>query len=139
MNDVAIPLNVFLAYDRNVHMNHQKDVHSILSWRTIILADVSHKYSAFHAMKEQSAASLELIIHWQPLEGWALKPKIDWGQRDTMAGKKKKDQCSLFADLIATDGMFPRAPLFAALFSVPQNRTPWLKYLGHYSLWLTPI
>ena len=59
MNDVAIPLNVFLAYDRNVHMNHQKDVHSILSWRTIILADVSHKYSAFHAMKEQSASSLE--------------------------------------------------------------------------------
>lgn len=94
-------------------MNHHKDVHSILSWRNIILSDVSHKYSAFHAMKEQSASSLELIIHWQPLERWALKPKIDWDQRDTMA-KKKKDQCSLFADFIATDVMFPRAPLFAA-------------------------
>lgn len=113
MNDVAISLNIFLAYNRKVHMNHHKDVHSVLSWRNIILSDVSHKYSAFHAMKEQSASSLELIIHWQPLERWALKPKIDWDQRDTMA-KKKKDQCSLFADFIATDGMFPRAPLFAA-------------------------
>lgn len=39
-----------------------------------------------------------------------------------MAGKKK-DQCSLFADLIATDGMFPRAPLFAALFCAPKQNT----------------
>lgn len=96
MNDVAISLNVFLAYNRNVHMNHHKDAHSILSWRNIILSDVSHKYSAFHAMKEQSASSLELIIHWHPLERWALKPKIDWDQRDTMAKKKKKKTSAVF-------------------------------------------
>ena len=137
MNDVALSLNVFLAYNRNVHMNHHKDAHSILSWRNIILSDVSHKYSAFHAMKEQSASSLELIIHWQPLERWALKPKIDWDQRDTMA-KKKKDQCSFFADFMEC---FLELLFLLLVNSVPQNknRKPLLKYLGHYSLWLTPI
>lgn len=62
--------------------------------------------------KEQSASSLGLISHWQPLEGPALQSEID--VRPKRYEGRKKDQCRLLADLIATDGIFPKAPLLDA-------------------------
>lgn len=48
-NDLAICLNLLLAYSRNVQMDHQKDVHSLLFQRTAVLSDASHKYYAYYA------------------------------------------------------------------------------------------
>lgn len=106
---MAISLNLSLAYSRNVQMNHGKDVLCILFWRTVILSDASHKYYAYCAVTAPSASSLGLISHWQPLEGRALKSEIN--VRPERHKGRKKDQCSLLADLIATNGMFPRVSL----------------------------
>lgn len=120
-------------------MDHQKDVHSILFWRTIILSDASHKYYAYSAVKKQSTSPLGLVSHWQPLEGWNLKSEID--VRPERHKAEKKDQCSPLADLTATNAMFPRASLLAAgelhakeNKKKKEKKKKMLKYLGHYSL-----
>lgn len=102
--------NLLLVHSRNIQMNLQKNVHSILKTRYLVLPISIY---AYYAMKEQSAFSLGLISDWQLLEDWALKSEIDM-RPGRHKGRRKKGPRCLLPDLIAANETFPRVSHLAA-------------------------
>lgn len=72
-------------------------------------------------MKEKSTSSLGLISQWQQLEGCSLGCEIDmkWGRHK---GTGKKRPGCLWADLSASNGMYPRAFSLLLNYLCPARR-----------------